>query len=31
MEFRSKLTPEELKVIDELVDKSLNRKKWKSN
>ena len=27
MEFRSKLTPEELKVIDELVDKSLNRKK----
>ena len=27
MEARSKLTPEELKIIDELVDKSLNRKK----
>ena len=27
MEFRSKLTPEELKLIDELVDKSLSRKK----
>jgi len=27
MEFRSKLTPEELKIIDELVDKSINRKK----
>jgi hypothetical protein len=31
MEFRSKLTPEELKLIDELVDKSLSRKKWRSN